>query len=133
MSSAATVLPEPPRLVLLSPDPASPSIAPMPDLSASPRQLYLDWVEAQIEEYKDSISREHLLELADHAIDQLQHSPDGQYRLTEILLRDAVDALIFRHLQLPTFRRWLKLCQTDTAPRPLSETSKPDAKPDRSA
>ena len=86
----------------------------MPDLPTSPRQLYLDWVEQQIEDFKDRISRDQLLDLADRAVRELQASPDGQYQLTELVLRDVVDALIFRELELPSYRRWLRLCQLDT-------------------
>jgi hypothetical protein len=80
----------------------------------SPRQRYLDWIEEQIEEHKASLTREELLELADEAVQQLFDTNDGQYPLTEILLCDAVDSLIFRQLRLPNFRSWKKACQIDT-------------------
>jgi hypothetical protein len=86
----------------------------MIDSFASPRQRYLDWVEEQVEEHKVSLTREELLELADEAVQQLFDTNDGQYPLTEILLRDAVDSLIFRKLRLPSFRRWQESCQSDT-------------------
>lgn len=72
-----------------------------------PRQRYLAWVEEQIEEYKTSITRDELLQLADDAVQQLSETRDGQYALTEILLRDTVDALIFERLKLPSYRVWL--------------------------
>jgi hypothetical protein len=72
-----------------------------------PRQLYHDWVEEQIEDYKAALSRDELMTLADEAVQQLFATPDGQIPLTEILLRDAVDMLLFRRLKLPTYRQWL--------------------------
>jgi hypothetical protein len=50
-------------------------------------------------------------------------TPDGQYPLTEILLCDAVDALLFRRLNLPDYKQWLKLCRSDTSMRPSTGTS----------
>ncbi len=88
----------------------------MVDSFASPRQRYLDWVEEQVEEHKASLTREELLQLADEAVQQLFDAHDGQYPLTEILLRDAVDSLIFRRLRLPTFQRWRSSYQSDTTP-----------------
>lgn len=88
----------------------------------SPRKRYNDWVQDRIEEYKASLTREELLSLADQAVGQLFHDDNAQYPLTEILLRDAVDALIFDTLDLPSYRKWLKTCQTDTPTRPQNET-----------
>lgn len=88
----------------------------------SPRQEYLDWVEDRIEDYKSALTREELLTLADQAVDDLFHTDDGQYPLTEILLRDAVDGLIFHRLGLPGYRRWLRTCRSDTDDRPLEGT-----------
>jgi hypothetical protein len=89
---------------------------------ASPRHLYLAWIEEQIEEHKGSLTRDELLELADEAVRELFDAQDGQYPLTEILLCDAVDALIFRRLKLPSYRQWLRLYQNDTGERPLPGT-----------
>ncbi|HEX7050622.1 MAG TPA: hypothetical protein VF188_10505 [Longimicrobiales bacterium] len=89
---------------------------------ASPRHRYLAWIEEQIEEHKAGLSRDELLQLADEAVAELFDAEDGQYPLTEILLRDAVDALIFRRLRLPRYRQWLRTCQTDTGERPSSST-----------
>ncbi|HEX7089370.1 MAG TPA: hypothetical protein VF192_04500 [Longimicrobiales bacterium] len=80
----------------------------MADAPSTPRQLYLAWVEEQIEEYKARLPREELLQLADQAVQELFAAEDGQYPLTEILLRDAVDALVFRRLGLPSYRAWLR-------------------------
>ena len=38
-------------------------------------------------------------------------------------LFDAVDALLFRRLNLPDYKHWLKLCRSDTAMRPALETA----------
>ena len=89
----------------------------------SPRQRYTDWVQDRIEEYKSDLTRDELLSLADRAVDELFDADDAQYPLTEILLRDAVDALIFRTLDLPGYRKWLKTCQTDTPTRPKNGTN----------
>jgi len=80
----------------------------MADSHVSPRQLYLAWIEEQIEEYKARLPRDELLQLADEAVRALFTSEDEQYPLTEILLRDAVDALIVRRLGLPSYRAWLR-------------------------
>ncbi len=87
------------------------------------KQLYHAWVEQRIEDFKDSISRDELLEYADEAVQELYADPAGQYALTEIVLRDAVDTLLFRRLGLPSYRQWLKLCQIDTPQRPPESTS----------
>ncbi len=101
------------------------SVTGMADPRSSPRQLYLAWVADQIEEYKAGLRRDELLELAEEAVQELFDSRDGQYPLTEILLRDAVDALIFRRLTLPAYRQWLRMCQKDTSGRPPESTSHP--------
>ncbi|MEX2281982.1 MAG: hypothetical protein WEE89_05825 [Gemmatimonadota bacterium] len=88
----------------------------------TPRQLYLAWLEEQIEEYKASLTRDELLALADEAVNTLFDSPDGQYPLTEILLCDAVDALLFQRLSLPDYKQWSKPCRTDTTKRPRKST-----------
>ncbi len=87
------------------------------------RQLYHEWVEQRIEDFKDSISRDELLEYADEAVQELYADPAGQYQLTEIVLRDAVDLLLFRRLGLPSYKQWLKLCQIDTPERPPESTT----------
>ena len=100
------------------------------DAPLSPRQAYAQWVEDRIEDHKAALTREELLSLADVAVDGLFDTDDGQYPLTEILLRDAVDALIFRRLHLPTYRQWLRSYQNDTPARPpqgTDETATPEA------
>ena len=90
--------------------------------TAAPRQLYHAWVEEQIEDYKTSLTRDELLSLADEAVQQLFASPDGQYPLTEILLCDVVDTLLFRRLGLPDYKQWSKQCRSDTRKRPRKST-----------
>ena len=88
-----------------------------------PRQQYQAWVEEQIEEFKTALTRDELLDLAEQAVSDLFTTPDGQYPLTEILLRDAVDALLFRRMNLPDYKHWLKTCRSDTSIRPGFETA----------
>lgn len=96
----------------------------------APRQQYQEWVEEQIEEYKAGLTRDELLELADVAVQKLFDAPDGQYPLTEILLCDAVDSLLFRKLQLPDYRGWRRMCRSDTDGRPRKETAARSIRPD---
>jgi hypothetical protein len=91
--------------------------------SHTPRQAYLAWIEDRIEDHKETLNRDELLQLGDEAVRLLFDSPDGQYPLTEILLRDAVDALLFHRLALPTYRQWRRMCQKDTGARPLESTA----------
>lgn len=77
--------------------------------SETPRSLrraYVDWVEEQIEEFKERIPRSHLLAIADEVVTELRMNPDGQYQLTEILMCNAMDRRIFRMLKLPGYRAW---------------------------
>ena len=90
------------------------------------RHVYQAWVEEQIEEYKTALTRDELLDLAEQAVEELFTTPDGQYPLTEILLRDAVDQLLFKRLNLPDYKHWLKAArQNDTDGRPALETPEP--------
>ncbi len=91
----------------------------------APRQRYLAWLEEQIEDHKASMAREDLLDLAEEAVQQLFHTPDGQYPLTEILLCDAVDRLLADRMNLPDFKQWMRTCQNDTDDRPDIETKSP--------
>lgn len=71
------------------------------------RQAYLDWVEEQVEAYKESIPRSDLLRLADEVVEDLRVSQAGQYQLTEVLLCEAMDRKIIRLLKLPAYRVWV--------------------------
>lgn len=86
--------------------------------SETPRQAYQAWIEDQLEEYKASLTRDELLDLAEVAVQQLFDAPDGQYALTEILLCDAVDRLLLERLGLPDYRQWARTCRKDTPHRP---------------
>lgn len=74
--------------------------------SRSLRRAYLEWVEEQIEAFKESIPRSDLLRIAEEAIEELRVNQKGQYQLTELLLCDAVDRRIARLLKLPGYRAW---------------------------
>jgi len=86
--------------------------------SRSLRRAYLEWVEEQIEEFKETVSRSDLLRIADEVVEELRMTRQGQYQLTELLLWAAVDRKIFRLLGLPGYRGW---CAAHRAPeRPVS-------------
>ncbi|HEU4886158.1 MAG TPA: hypothetical protein VFT45_28220 [Longimicrobium sp.] len=76
------------------------------DTPRSLRRAYVDWVEEQIEEFKERIPRSHLLAIADEVVTELRMNPDGQYQLTELLMCNAMDRRIFRMLKLPGYRAW---------------------------
>jgi len=83
--------------------------------SGSLRRAYLEWVEEQIEEFKETVPRTDLLRLADEVVEELCVTNGGQYQLTELLLWEAVDRKIFRLLDLPGYRGWR------TAHRPVAD------------
>lgn len=72
----------------------------------SPRQEYEEFVLQRIEDYKNQLSREELLALADEAVQELEAGPDGQLVLTEVLVLEHVDRVIKKRLRLPSPRRW---------------------------
>ncbi len=93
------------------------------------RRAYLDWVEEQVEAYKNSISRSELLRLADTVVEELAVTRRGQYQLTELLLCSAVDRKIFRMLKLPGYRTWrasLNGNGNGAAPAPAAEQLEED-------
>src|SRR5207244_10086884 len=75
-----------------------------------PRSLKQEYHESllqRIEEYKNTLTREELLEIGDEAVRELEESAAaGQYLLTEVLLLEHVDRVIVRRQRLPTFPRW---------------------------
>jgi hypothetical protein len=79
------------------------------------RRAYVEWVEEQIEEFKERIPRAQLLTMADEVVTGLRVDHGGQYQLTEILLCNAMDRRIFRMLKLPGYRAW---CAQQHAARP---------------
>lgn len=87
----------------------------------SPRQQYQQWLLDRIEDYKEQIPRDELLQLGDEAAAELSGGADGQqYLLTEVLMADTVDRLIAKRLRLKSFSRWrqqfLKLREAQRAP-----------------
>lgn len=84
------------------------------------RPAYLEWVEEQIESYKETVPRSDLLCLADEVVEELRVNRQGQYQLTEVLLLEAVDRRIFRMLDLPDFKSWCA-----RPPRPAADQPTP--------
>jgi hypothetical protein len=97
----------------------------------SRRRAYLAWVEEQIEEYKESVSRTALLEVADEVVKEVRVNAKGQYQLTEVLLAEAVDRKIFRMLKLPSYRAWVEQNPPKVPPpRPTREEDAPICLPE---
>jgi predicted RNA methylase len=85
------------------PHPSTPSAAPI----HSPRSLrheYELFVEREIEDYKDSVSRNALLKIGDEAVAALTAS--DQIALTELLVWQEVDRIITKRLRLPSYPTW---------------------------
>lgn len=72
----------------------------------SQKQRYHEYVIQRIEAFKDSISREELLGMADKAAAALRDSADDQFVLTEVLMEDVVDAYIRKRLSIKGFSHW---------------------------
>jgi tellurite resistance protein TehB len=68
------------------------------------RHEYELFVEEEIENYKESIPRSALLSIGDEAVASLTEQP--QFALTELLLAQEVDRIIFRRLRLPAYQTW---------------------------
>ncbi len=94
------------------------------------RQIYDLWIEDQIEDYKDSVSRSDLLRLAEDACEELRVNPTGQYQITEILLTTAVDRKIFSLLKLPGFRAWSRVHRNGDHPEVPSSNGATQSAPD---
>ena len=62
------------------------------------------FVEQEIENYKESVPRSVLLGIGDDAVSSLSAAP--QFALTELLLCDEVDRIIFKRLRLPAYDTW---------------------------
>ena len=80
--------------------PFSPSHRPTRSL----RHEYQLFVEQEIENYKESVARSVLLAIGDEAVSVLASAP--QFALTELLLCEEVDRIIFRRLRLPAYDTW---------------------------
>src|SRR5213594_1179129 len=70
------------------------------------KQEYQEFILQRLEEYKNTVPRAELLKIGDEAVRELQASAQDQYLLTEVLLLEHVDRIIFRRLRLPAFPRW---------------------------
>jgi hypothetical protein len=64
------------------------------------------FVEQEIENYKESVPRSVLLSIGDDAVSSLSAAP--QFALTELLLCEEVDRIIFKRLRLPSYDTWRK-------------------------
>jgi len=79
-------------------------MAPTQRLTRSLKYEYERFVEQEIENYKESVSRSVLLTIGDEAVSSLSAEP--QFALTELLLCDEVDRIIFKRLRLPAYDTW---------------------------
>ncbi len=77
-------------------------MAPRPTRSL--KHEYELFVEQEIENYKESVPRAVLLSIGDEAVTSLSAEP--QFALTELLLCEEVDRIIFRRLRLPSYDTW---------------------------
>jgi hypothetical protein len=68
------------------------------------RHEYELYVEQEIENYKESIPRAAILGIGDEAAAKL--ASESQFVLTELLLLEEVDRIIFRRLRLPKYDTW---------------------------
>jgi hypothetical protein len=73
-------------------------------LTRSLKHEYELFVEQEIENYKESVPRSVLLSIGDDAVALLSAEP--QLALTELLLCDEVDKIIFKRLRLPAYDTW---------------------------
>lgn len=74
--------------------------------SRSLKHEYELFLEREIENYKESVPRSVLLSIGDEAVRAL--ADEQQFALTELLLCDEVDRIIFKRLRLPTYATWRK-------------------------
>lgn len=74
--------------------------------SRSLKHEYELFVEREIENYKESVPRSVLLSIGDDAVRAL--AEQQQFALTELLLVDEVDKIIFKRLRLPAYATWRK-------------------------
>ena len=70
------------------------------------RHEYELYLEQEIENYKESIPRSAILAIGDEAAARLAAEP--QFVLTELLLLEEVDKIIFKRLRLPKYETWRK-------------------------
>ena len=72
------------------------------------REQYELYILDRIEHYKNSISRDEMMRLADEAMSDLGDDSEQQFLLTEVLVATSVDELIKRRLGTPRFESWRK-------------------------
>jgi hypothetical protein len=72
--------------------------------SRSLKHEYALYLEREIEDYKESVPRSVLLSIGDDAVRAL--ADEQQFALTELLLCDEVDKIIFKRLRLPSYATW---------------------------
>ncbi|MDB4887118.1 MAG: hypothetical protein JWN79_2556 [Gemmatimonadetes bacterium] len=72
--------------------------------SRSLKHEYELYLEREIENYKESVPRSVLLSIGDEAVRAL--AAQQQFALTELLLVDEVDKIIFKRLRLPAYNTW---------------------------
>lgn len=70
------------------------------------RHEYALYIEGEIENYKESIPRSAILAIGDEAAARL--AAESQFVLTELLLLEEVDKIIFKRLRLPKYETWRK-------------------------
>ena len=74
--------------------------------SRSLKHEYALYLDHEIEDYKESVPRTVLLSIGDEAVRSL--GGQQQFALTELLLCDEVDKIIFKRLRLPSYNTWRK-------------------------
>ena len=88
-------------------------------LPQSARQEYLRYVEREVEDYKNSVSREFLYGIAAEAKRLLEQS--AQLGMSEVLLADEVDRIIAKRLRLPSFTTWRRRREKNASERQRPE------------
>lgn len=68
--------------------------------------LYHEYVMQRIEAFKNSVTRDELMRLAGEATAGLHDSDEGQLVLTELLMGEVVDQLIFKRLKLKNQKKF---------------------------
>ena len=76
-------------------------MATLPRPTRSLKHEYELFVEQEIENYKESVPRNVLLGIGDDAVSSLSAAP--QLALTEMVLWEEVDRIIFKRLRLPSY------------------------------
>lgn len=72
------------------------------------REQFDIYILDRVEHYKNSVSRDELMRLADEAMSTLGDDSEQQYFLTEVLVATSVDELIKRRLGTPRYESWRK-------------------------